>query len=83
MPALLEMMVRSLTPLSRIASISADGDAAQAEPAGHDGHAVAQQARQRRRRIRENLVDRHARPQPEYRLQSAVWRVRTQAGWDD
>ena len=38
------------------------GDAAQPEPARHDRHAVAQQARQGRFRIRENLVDRHALP---------------------
>ena len=59
MPALLEMMVRSFTPLSRIASISARGDAAQAEAAGHDGHAVAQQAGQRGLGVRVDLVDRH------------------------
>ncbi len=55
------MTVRPLTPASRIASISAVGNAAQAEAAGHDRHAVAQQPGQRRHRIRIDLVDRHAR----------------------
>ena len=47
MPALLEAMVRSLTPLAWIASISRSGNSAQAEPARGDGHSVEQQAVER------------------------------------
>ena len=51
MPALLETTVRFFTPESRIAWISVSRDAAQAEAAGHDHHAVLQQAGQRRRGV--------------------------------
>jgi len=41
------------------------GNAAQAEAAGHDRHAIAQQAGEGRLRVRVNLVDRHPCPQPQ------------------
>ncbi len=55
-PALLEMTVRFLTPESRIASDQGLGDAAETEAAGHDRHAVLEDAFERRFGVGVNLV---------------------------
>ena len=68
---------QAFTPLSRIASISAAGMPHRPEPAGHDRHAVAQQARQRRLRIGIDLVDRHPHPRRDG-AQTAAYAVKRQ-----
>ncbi len=56
MPALLETTVRFLTPASRIALDQRLGNAAEAEAARHDQHAVVQQTGQGRVRVGIDLV---------------------------
>jgi hypothetical protein len=60
MPALLETKVRSLGAALAHRLDQDVGDAAKAEAAGHDGHAVLDGAGQRGLGVRENLLHRVA-----------------------
>ena len=59
-PALFEITVRSLTPESRIASISASGMPHRPKPPGHDRHAVLEEPGEGRPRIRIDFLHRRS-----------------------